>query len=82
MEVTPKLLFGLIVAFVVFDFLLGRWLNYLNEKNRATDLPNELKDVYDAEEYQRSQQYDHDKSKLGTITSVVGLIAILLMLFF
>ena len=81
MEGTAKLLFWLIIAFVLFDFLLGRWLNYLNEKNRKINLPDELKDVYDAEEYQRSQKYDHDKSKLGIITSVVGLAAILIMLF-
>ena len=77
-----EILGWLIIAFVLFDFLLGRILNYLNERNRKTSLPPELQDVYDAAEYEKSQNYDREKSKLGRITSYIGLLAILFMLFF
>jgi len=42
---------------IVCDFLLERTLDYLNGKRLDPELPAELKDVYDADQYRKQQEY-------------------------
>lgn len=76
------LLFWLIIAFVAGGYLLNLILNYLNLSNHSDHLPERLKDFYDEEKYQRSQQYDRAKTKLSLLTSTVGTILIILIIAF
>jgi STE24 endopeptidase len=79
---TADLIFNLIVLFVILGFILDRWLSFLNTKNWKSDIPEEMKDYYHAEKYEKARQYDKAHSKFGLISSIFSLIAILLMLCF
>ena len=72
--------FYIIIAIIVFDYLLERWLDYLNAKNRKAELPLELKGVYDEEKYKKSINYDKVSSQFEFVTSSLNLVIILIML--
>jgi STE24 endopeptidase len=74
--------FIIIVSIVVFGYLLERFLTILNSTKWSTKLPDEVSDVYDPEQYRKSQQYKRANDRFGWITSTFSLVVILLMLFF
>ena len=53
---TPELIFQIIVAIIIFNFILERWLDWLNDKNTSATLPQELKGIYDDEKYKKSRE--------------------------
>lgn len=73
--------FIIIVLILVFDFVLERFLERLNTKNREPELPDELKDVYDADQYRKQQEYKKVNDRFSFITSSFSFIIIMLMLF-
>lgn len=56
-----KSIFIIIVAIVVFDFIFEQLLNYLNTTRWTSKLPEELGDIYNNEEYTKSQAYKKGK---------------------
>jgi STE24 endopeptidase len=78
---TYNTIFIIIVAIVIIDFALERLLDYLNSANRKVELPDELKDVYDADQYRKQQEYKKVNDRFGILTSSVSFSVILLMLF-
>lgn len=77
-----NIVFYIIIVIIVFDYLLERWLEHLNAKNRTASLPEELKGVYDEEKYRKSIEYDMVSSNFGFITSTLNFVLILAMLLF
>ncbi len=73
-------IFYLIIAFVVFDFVADRVLGYLNSTRFSEVLPDELRGIYDPDEYRRSQKYLKVNHKFGTLTSSISFVALLLIL--
>lgn len=74
-------IFYLIITIIILDFLLERYLGYLNAKARSTSLPVELEGIYDAEKYKKSIEYDIVNSKFELLTSSLDFVIILAMLF-
>jgi STE24 endopeptidase len=74
-------IFSVIIVIVVADYLLERWLDYLNAKRFATAIPPELQGIYDDEKYKKSQNYSRVNHTFGMITSTFSFVLILLMLF-
>ncbi len=74
-------IFYIIIAIIVFDYILERILDYLNGTRRSTQLPKELEGIYDAEKYKKSQEYDRVKTRFSFFTSSLSLVAMLLILF-
>ena len=74
-------LFILIIAFVLFDFIFEKIIDYLNYSNLSDTIPNELIGIYDEEKYSKSQKYEKVNSKFSLITSSFSFALILLMLF-
>lgn len=72
--------FYIIIAIIIFDYLLERWLNFLNAKNRSNKLPDELKGIYDEEKYRKSIEYDTVSSRFEFITSTLNFVIIMSML--
>ncbi|MDW7690757.1 M48 family metallopeptidase [Flammeovirgaceae bacterium SG7u.111] len=70
----------IIIAIVVAEFALERILDFLNQKNRSTKLPESLKGIYDDEKYAKSQKYSAAKDKLALYSSAVSLVAVIVML--
>jgi STE24 endopeptidase len=73
--------FIVIVAILFLDFALERYLDLLNSRHRTTRLPEELKDVFDAEQYRRQQEYKKVNDRFSLLTSSFSFLVILLMLF-
>ncbi len=74
--------FYIIIAILIFDFLLERLLNYLNSTRWSNELPKELRGIYDVDQYKKSQDYYFENQKLGLITSILTFLILLFMLFF
>ncbi len=75
-------LFWIIIAILAFDFVLERWLDYLNTTRWNPELPEEVKGIYDEEKYQKQQRYSKTNHRFGMLTSSFSFILIMLMLFF
>jgi STE24 endopeptidase len=78
---TPTIVFIILVCIVIADFIFESQLELLNLKNLSEKLPDELKDLYDAEKYVQSQNYERVNIRFGLIGSVFNLILILGMFF-
>lgn len=74
-------LFYIILAIVVFDFVLERLLDYLNSTRWSSKIPDELKGIYDPDRYEKSQKYEKENQKFGLLTSSFSLTVMVTMLF-
>lgn len=74
--------FYCILFILVGEFILDTVMNYLNAKRFKDPIPNDLNDVYNAQEYEKSQAYKLSNYKFGIITSTFSLALILGFLFF
>ncbi|WBL23491.1 M48 family metallopeptidase [Zunongwangia sp. HRR-M8] len=77
----PETLFYIIVAIILADFIFDKILDTLNAKHFNDSIPPELADVYDKEEYEKSQRYKKERYKFGILTSGFSLILTLGFLF-
>lgn len=57
MTICPSFVFYSIIAILVISYLIDQWLDYLNAQKFNDPIPEELQDVYDREEYIKSQEY-------------------------
>ncbi len=71
-----------IIAFILFEFILSKTLSYLNLKTWDKPLPDEVRDLYDAKKYAEAKEYAIANYKTGMITSVVMLIITVAVLWF
>jgi len=74
-------IFYIIIGILTFNYLLSRTLSYLNDKSFKSELPDELKGIYDDEKYKKSQEYDQATGRFSTITSTFSFAVMLAMLF-
>ncbi|MBC6997895.1 M48 family metallopeptidase [Cytophaga sp. FL35] len=77
-----NILFYAIVTILVFQYVLETLLDYLNARHYNDPIPEGLTDVFDEEEYRKSQAYKKTNYKFGVITSTFSLILTLGFLFF
>ena len=73
--------FILLIGVLVFGYVLERILDRLNLSHTLPVLPEELSDIFDPEEYQKSQLYKRDNTRFSFITSSIGLLVMLLLFF-
>lgn len=78
---TAQTLFYIIVAIIVLDFIVDKILDALNARHFDDPVPKELEDVYDEEQYRKSQRYKKERYKFGLVTSTFSLIVLLTFLF-
>ncbi|MBM1106673.1 M48 family metallopeptidase [Aurantibacter crassamenti] len=57
-------------------------MNYLNAKRYGDPVPSELADVFDEEEYRKSQDYKQTNYKFGLLTSTFSILLTLVFLIF
>ena len=72
----------LLIAFITFEYILSRVLDYLNLKNWSDKVPDRLKDIYAEDKYRKAQAYDRANKKLSFVTGTLSFIIIILMLWF
>ena len=74
-------LFWIIIAILVLDFALEWYLDYLNNSQVSEALPDEVKDLYDAEAYKKQQQYFLANKKFGMVSGLFSFVVMMLMFF-
>ncbi|MCH8903784.1 MAG: M48 family metallopeptidase [Bacteroidetes bacterium] len=67
----------LIIGFLILEYSVSRILNYLNATRAKKELPEELKEFYDAEKYKKSLEYQADNQRLSFIGGSVSLVIII-----
>ena len=77
---TPQILFNIIIVILIIDFLFDMIIDYLNAKHFDDEIPPELNDVYNKDEYYKSQSYKKENFRFSLITSVFSFI--IMMIFF
>ena len=75
-------LFYIIIAIIVFQFLMETVLDYLNSRKFQDPIPEELQDVFDNKEYLKSQAYKKDNYKFGILSSSFSIVLTLGFLIF
>ena len=78
----PQTLFYVIIGIIIINFVKDKLLNALNAKHFKDDLPDELADVYDKEDYEKSQAYKATNYRFGIWSSLFSLSLTLAFLFF
>ena len=73
--------FYLLIGILIFGYLLDRVLDSMNLAHTVPVLPDELSDIFDAEEYKKSQMYKRDNTRFSFITSSLGLMVMLVLFF-
>ena len=77
----PTTLFYILISILIISFIIDKILDTLNEKHFNDEIPDKLKDVYDEEEYKKSQEYKKTKAKFSNITSFFSTILTLVFFF-
>ncbi len=76
-----KLIFLLIVLFVIGEYLFSTILQILNIRYRGNTPPEEIREIYNEEKYRKSLAYEREKTRLGIISNSVSTLLILVLLF-
>ena len=73
-------LFYIILAIILADFILDRYLERLNIQHSGKELPDLLKGIFDEEKYSQQQAYLRVNHRFKFWSSGFNLIVLLLML--
>jgi STE24 endopeptidase len=71
---TSEDLLKIIILILSGSFMLEQFLEFINLKHQQNTLPDELKDVYDAEKFELSQKYHREKTRFSFISSTLSFI--------
>ena len=78
----PSTLFYILIFIVVISFLFNKIIDSLNIQKFNDILPEKLIDVYNKDEYIKSQEYKKTNAKFSNITSLFSLVLTLSFFFF
>ena len=76
------ILFWIIIAIIVIDFLFEKYLDYLNTTTMSDIIPDEVKGIYDEEKYRKQQSYQRENNRFGMISDSFSFIVTLCMFLF
>jgi len=71
----------IILLFIIIDFILNWSADILNLRHLRDEVPEIFQDVYDAERYQKSQEYLKVNTRFGWIASAFDLLVLLVFWF-
>jgi len=74
-------LFHIFIAIIIISFIVDKFLDTLNSKHFDDKIPEKLADVYDKEEYKKSQSYKKTNAKFSNLTSTFSIILTLAFFF-
>jgi STE24 endopeptidase len=78
----PTFLYYLIIAILIIQYVAETIIGYLNARQFGQPIPENLQDVYDEEEYQRSPAYKNTNYRFGILSSGFSLFLTLAFLVF
>ena len=77
-----QVLFIIILVILAADFILERFLAFLNIKESSKELPLLLRDIYDPEKYAHQQDYFRTNSQFGMLSSAFSFTVTIVMFAF
>ncbi|MGM0620416.1 MAG: M48 family metallopeptidase [Bacteroidota bacterium] len=77
-----EIIFLIIIAIIILDFVFENYLEYLNTTRMSKKLPNEVKGIYDEEKYARQQAYQKENQRFGMIAGTFSFLIMLAMFVF
>lgn len=80
MSIHPDFIFNCIVGLLIFDFVINKYLGYLNKKSFKEKMPHELNDIFTEEKYNKARSYYIENHKFEALNSTFSLVLMLLML--
>ena len=78
----PTSLFYILISILLVKFIIDTLLNHLNAKHFNDTVPEEVSNVYDIDEYKKSQSYKKVNHNFTVVTSLFSLIVTLCFFFF
>lgn len=78
---SPTTIFYIIIGIIIIEFIIDKVLDALNAKHYNDPVPDELKDVYNEEEYKKSQLYKKTNYRFSIVTSTFSLVLTLIFFF-
>jgi len=78
---TGAQLFYIIIGIIVVNFIIDKIIDAINAKHFDDRLPQEINDVYDNDDYLKSQAYKKTNYKFGLLTSTFSLVLTLTFFF-
>lgn len=77
----PTTLFYILISIIVISFIIDKILDTLNAKHFDDKIPEKLADVYDKDEYKKSQAYKKTNEKFSNLTLTFSIILTLIFFF-
>lgn len=74
--------FIVLSSLVIFDFILGQFLGWLNSKNWKNEIPDEMKEFYPPEDYIKAKDYKQTNDRVGLVSSGISILLTLFVLYF
>ena len=68
------------ILFIILNFAFSSILEYINDKNWKNEIPIELKDFYNKEQYLKAKNYKKARGKVSLISSCISTLLTLLIL--
>ncbi|WP_055437447.1 M48 family metallopeptidase [Lacinutrix algicola] len=78
---TSTTLFYILIAILIISFIVDQILDALNAKHYNDTIPEVLNDVYDKEEYHKSQDYKKTNYRFSLLTAAFSLVSTLAFFF-
>lgn len=70
----------IILLIIVLDFAWTQYLAYRNRRRMSPEIPPQLEDIYDKDDYAKQQAYQMVNSRFGLYTSLFSFVILLLVL--
>lgn len=70
----------IMLLIVVLEFAWSQYLAYRNRKRMTPDIPDQLKGIYNEEEYLRQQAYQKVNSRIGLYSALVSFVILVVVL--
>lgn len=77
-----QILFFIIIGLLLADFIFERFLEFLNSTRWGDQLPDEVKDIYDEQEYKKQQAYEKVNFRFSMLSSSFSFVLMFLMVLF
>ncbi len=74
--------FTIIIIILTLDYLLERYLDFLNSRARTHSIPQELSGIYEQDRYVKSQEYEKVNQQFSLITSSISFLLTICLLVF
>ena len=74
---TSDTLFYILISILIISFIVDKVLDALNAKHYKDPIPPELSDVYEEEDYLKSQKYKKANDRFSSIASSISLVVTL-----